>query len=140
MSGSTQNIENEIGLVKVYLDRMKIDDLHDPSGPQYGAAVYYPTLKLQPYPQGGVDELPDRMSVAKNGLSVAAMHTCFYHNGNPDGSKPHRGWPTDWCGTMPRGRHSSQSPGRGRGPGRIIRRSARSIRTATGTFRIAESA
>ena len=87
MSGSTQNVDHEIGLVKVYLDRMKIDDLHDPSGPQYGAAVYYPTLKLQPYPHGGVDELPDRMSVAKNGLSVAAMHTCLHHDGNPEWRK-----------------------------------------------------
>jgi len=83
MSGTTQNIDNELGLVKVYLDRMKIDDLHDPHDPQYGAAVYYPTLKLQPYPNGGVDELPDRTSAAKNGLSVAAMMTCFYHDGNP---------------------------------------------------------
>src|SRR4029079_1178995 len=83
MSGTTQNIENEVGLVKVYLDRMKIDDLQDPSGRTYGAAVYYPTLKLQAYPNGGVDELPDRMSVAKNGLSVAAMHTCFSHAGHP---------------------------------------------------------
>jgi hypothetical protein len=83
MSGTTLNIVNEMGLVKVYLDRMKIDDLRDPSGPQYGAAVYYPTLKLKPYPNGGVDELPDRMSVAKNGLSVAAMFTCLDHNGNP---------------------------------------------------------
>jgi hypothetical protein len=84
MSGTTQNLENEIGLMKVYLDRMKIDDLRDPSGPQFGAAVYYPTLKLQPYPNGGVDELPDRMSVAKNGLSVAAMQTCYYHDGNSE--------------------------------------------------------
>ncbi|HEV8067581.1 MAG TPA: hypothetical protein VGP76_07580 [Planctomycetaceae bacterium] len=83
MSGSAHNIENELGLVSVYLNRMKIDDLHDPSGPQYGAAIYYPTLKLQKFPNGGVDELPDRMSVAKNGLSVAAMFTCFYHDGNP---------------------------------------------------------
>jgi hypothetical protein len=83
MSGTRHNVENEMGLVKVYLDRLKIDDLHDPSGPQYGAAVYYPTLKLKPYPHGGVDELPDRMSVAKNGLSVAAMFTCLDHNGNP---------------------------------------------------------
>jgi hypothetical protein len=83
MSGTTLNVENELGLVKVYLDRMKIDDLRDPSGPQYGAAVYYPTLKLKPYPNGGVDELPDRMSVAKNGLSVAAMFTCLDHDGNP---------------------------------------------------------
>ena len=82
MSGTTQNIENEIGLVKVYLDRMKIDDLRDPSGPQYGAAIYYPTLKLKPYPHGGVDELPDRTSVAKNNLSVAAMFTCLDHTGN----------------------------------------------------------
>ena len=85
MSGTAQNIENEIGLVKVYLDRMKIDDLRDPSGPQYGAAIYYPTLKLKPYPHGGVDELPDRTSVAKNNLSVAAMFTCLDHTG-------HSGW------------------------------------------------
>jgi hypothetical protein len=84
MSGSTQNLQNEIGLVTVYLDRIKVDDLHDSSGPQYGAAVYYPTLRLQPFPQGGVDELPDRMSVAKNGLSVAAMLTCHAHDGNPE--------------------------------------------------------
>jgi hypothetical protein len=83
MSGSTQNIDRELGLVKVYLDRMKIDNLRDPSGPQFGAAIYYPTLKLRPYPAGGVDELPDRMSVAKNGLSVAAMLTCFYQTANP---------------------------------------------------------
>src|SRR5262249_44166736 len=83
MSGSTQNITNEIGLVTVFLDRMMVEDLHDPSGPQYGAGIYYPKLKLQPYPNGGVDELPDRMSVAKNGLAVAAMFTCFYHDGNP---------------------------------------------------------
>src|SRR6516164_8157617 len=77
MSGSTLNTENELGLLKVYLDRMKIDDLRDPTAPQYGAAVYYPSLKLKPYPNGGVDELPDRTSVAKNGLSVAAMLTCL---------------------------------------------------------------
>ena len=84
MSGSTHNTKNELGLVSVYLNRMQVDDLHDPSGPQYGAAVYYPTLKLQPYPNGGVDELPDRMSVAKNSLSVAAMITCHAHDGNPE--------------------------------------------------------
>jgi hypothetical protein len=83
MSGTTHNTENEMGLVKVYLDRMKIDDLHDLAGTQYGAAVYYPTLKLKAYPHGGVDELPDRMSVAKNSLSVAAMFTCLDHTGNP---------------------------------------------------------
>ena len=37
----------------------KIDDLRDPSSLQYGTAVYYPKLNLLPYPQGGVDELPD---------------------------------------------------------------------------------
>jgi hypothetical protein len=40
-------------------------------------------LNLKPYPNGGVDELPDRTSVAKNGLSVAAMFTCLDHDGNP---------------------------------------------------------
>lgn len=83
MSGSTEKIDHEMALVKLYIDRLKIEDLRDPAGPAFGAAIYYPALKLQPYPNGGVDELPDRTSVAKNGLSVAAMLTAQHHNGHP---------------------------------------------------------
>src|SRR5262249_44942238 len=76
--------QGEVSLLRRLWDVLRPGDvLHDPSGPQFGAAVYYPTLKLKPYPHGGVDELPDRMSVAKNSLSVAAMFTCLAHNGNP---------------------------------------------------------